>query len=100
MSKKNVMLNMMNQLQENLQGDIAAIRVTASSGGGMVIAEMDGTKRLLSLKIDPEIVKSGDIEMLQDLIIAAVNEAARQTDEQSNAKMQSYLGRIKIPGLF
>lgn len=96
MGKKNELMNMVTQFQN----EIASIRVTASSGGGMVIAEMDGTKRLLSLKIDPEIVKSGDIEMLQDLIVAAVNEAARQTDEQSNSKMQSYFGSMKIPGLF
>ncbi len=98
--KKNQMLNMIQQYQEKLQNDIANIKVMASSGGGMVNVEMDGTKRIISLKIDPEVVKSGDIDMLQDLIIAAINEASRKVDEESSNIMQSMLGKFNIPGLF
>jgi len=99
MSKKNQLLNMMSELQQSFQNELSSIRVNATSGGGMVSVEMDGLKRIISLKIDPEIVKSEDIEMLQDLIIAAVNEAARQVDIESNSKVQSFMSRFPIPGL-
>ena len=72
-------------LQKKMQDTI----VEASSGGGAINVKMDGRKQLLSLRIDPEAVKSGDVEMLQDLVLAAVNEAARKVD----AQMQSTLGR-------
>jgi DNA-binding YbaB/EbfC family protein len=91
---------MIQQYQEKLQNDIANIRVSASSGGGMVNVEMDGNRKILSLKIDPEVIKAQDVEMLQDLIIAAINEAIRKVDEESAAVMQSMLGKFNIPGLF
>src|ERR1017187_9310630 len=65
---------------DNLQKKMQETVVEASSGGGTVTAKMDGRKQLLSLRIDPEAVKSGDVEMLQDLVLAAVNEAARKED--------------------
>ena len=65
---------------DTLQKKMQETVVEASSGGGTVTAKMDGRKQLLSLRIDPEAVKSGDVEMLQDLILAAVNEAARKVD--------------------
>lgn len=99
MSKKNQILNMMSQLQQSFQDELSSIRVSASSGGGMVSVEMDGLKRIISLKIDPEIMKSEDIEMLQDLIIAAINEAARQVDIESNSKVQSFMSRLPIGSL-
>ena len=71
-------------MQKKMQETI----VEAASGGGTVTVKMDGRKQLLSIKIDPEAVKSGDVEMLQDLVTAAVNEAARKIDEA----MQSTVG--------
>jgi nucleoid-associated protein EbfC len=73
--------------------------VEASSGGGTVTAKMDGRKQLLSLRIDPEVVKSGDLEMLQDLVQAAVNEAARKIDSQMQSTVGGMLGGMGIPGL-
>src|ERR1700741_3995119 len=82
-------------LQKKMQETVAE----ATSGGGTVTAKMDGRKQLLSLRIDPEPVKSGDIEMLQDLILAAVNEAARKVDTQMQSNLSGMLGGRGIPGL-
>ena len=71
-----------------LQKKMKETVVEATSGGGSVTVKMDGRKQVLSMKIDPEVVKSGDVEMLQDLVTAAVNEAGRQID----AAMQSTMG--------
>ena len=98
--KRNQMFNMIQQYQEKMQNDIANIRVNASAGGGMVNVEMDGNRKILSLKIDPEVVKNEDIEMLQDLIIAAINEASRKVEEETAGLMKSMLGQFNIPGLF
>jgi nucleoid-associated protein EbfC len=73
---------------ETLQKKMEETVVEGSSGGGSVVVKMDGRKQVLSVKIDPEAVKSGDVEMLQDLILAALNEAARRIDSQ----MQSTVG--------
>src|SRR6478672_6793151 len=80
---------------ESLQETI----VEASSGGGAVAVKVDGRKQLLSLRIDPEAVKSGDIEMLQDLILAAINEANRKVDSQMQSTVGGMLGGLGIPGL-
>ena len=86
------------QMQERLQKQMAEMRIEATAGGGMVTVAISGTKQLLSIAIDPEVVSKDDVEMLQDLIVAAVNEASRKVD----AEMQSQLGGMtgKIPGLF
>ena len=73
---------------ESLQKKMQETVVEASSGGGTVTAKMDGRKQLLSLRIDPEAVKSGDVEMLQDLVLAAVNEAARQVIRKCNPRWE------------
>jgi len=73
---------------ETLQKKMEETVVEGSSGGGTVVVKMDGRKQVLSVKIDPEAVKSGDVEMLQDLILAALNEASRRIDSQ----MQSTVG--------
>jgi DNA-binding YbaB/EbfC family protein len=73
--------------------------VEGSSGGGTVTVKMDGRKQVLGLVIDPEAVKSGDVEMLQDLITAAVNGASRQVDEKMQSTMGGMLGSLGIPGL-
>ncbi|MGC2193398.1 MAG: YbaB/EbfC family nucleoid-associated protein [Terriglobales bacterium] len=87
------------QQYETLQKKMQETVVEASSGGGTVQVKMDGRKQLLSLKIDPEAVKAGDIEMLQDLITAAVNEAARQIDQAMQSSVGGMLGGMGLPGL-
>jgi hypothetical protein len=82
-------------LQKKMQETV----VEASSGGSTVVAKMDGRKQLLSLKIDPEAVKTGDIEMLQDLVLAAINEAARKVDAQMQSTVGGMLGGMGLPGL-
>jgi nucleoid-associated protein EbfC len=84
---------------ESMQRKMQETIVEASSGGGTVTAKMDGRKQLLSLRIDPEAVKSGDVEMLQDLILAAVNEAARKVDAQMQSTLSGMLGGLNIPGM-
>jgi DNA-binding YbaB/EbfC family protein len=84
---------------ESLQKKMQETVVEASSGGGTVTAKMDGRKQLLSLKIDPEAVKSGDVEMLQDLILAAINEASRKVDAQMQSTVGGMLGGLGIPGM-
>ena len=73
--------------------------VEASAGGGMVKVVMDGQKNLKSLKLDPEVVSKDDVEMLQDLVVAAVNEASRKVDEEVKEKLGGLTGGMKIPGL-
>jgi hypothetical protein len=87
------------QQYEALQRKMQDTVVEASSGGGTVSVKMDGRKQLLSLKIDPEAVKSGDIEMLQDLVTAAVNEAARKVDQAMQSTVGGMLGGMGLPGL-
>ena len=88
------------QMQEQMQKRMADLRVDATAGGGMVSVTMSGTKQLLALKIDPEVVAKDDVEMLQDLILAAINDAARKVDEQLGEQMSGLMGGLKIPGLF
>jgi DNA-binding YbaB/EbfC family protein len=96
------MQNMMKQaqaMQAKLQEQIAAIRVEASAGGGMVTVKMDGQKNVLGVRIDPEV--AGDVEMLQDMVMAAFNEAAKKVDQESQGKMGGMLGGLGLPpGLF
>lgn len=93
------LMKQLQQTQERVQQEIATLKIEASSGGGMVRVEMDGQKNLLSLKIDPEAVNRDDVEMLQDLITAAVNEAARKTDAAVQDRIGQLTGGLKIPGL-
>ena len=71
----------------------------ASAGGGSVTVKMNGQKQVLRVIIDPEVVKSGDVEMLQDLVTAAVNEAGRKVDEAMQSSLGGMLGGLGIPGL-
>ena len=87
------------QMQDQMQRQMASIRVEGTAGGGMVKAEMDGQKQLRSLKIDPEVVNKDDVEMLQDLVLAAVNEASRKVDEAIQEKVGGLTGGMKLPGL-
>jgi DNA-binding YbaB/EbfC family protein len=93
------MMQQAQQMQEKLQRQMADMRVEAAAGGGMVNVVIDGNKRLQSLKIDPEVVSKDDVEMLQDLIVAAVNDAHRRVDEALANQMQGMMGGMKLPGL-
>jgi nucleoid-associated protein EbfC len=93
------LMKQLQQQQERIQQEIAALEIEASSGGGMVTVVLDGEKRLKSLRIDPEVVSREDVEMLQDLVMAAVNEAARRVDEAVKEKIGALTSGLKIPGL-
>src|SRR5215831_4170798 len=84
---------------DTLQKKMQETVVEASVGGGTVTAKMDGRKQLLTLRIDPEAIKAGDAEMLQDLVLAAVNEAGRKVDAQLQSTVGGMLGGLGIPGL-
>jgi DNA-binding YbaB/EbfC family protein len=93
------MMKQLQQAQEKIQAEIAALLIDGSAGGGMVKVQMDGQKQLKSLVIDPEVVNKDDVEMLQDLVLAAVNDAARKVDEEVQQKIGGLTGGLKIPGL-
>jgi nucleoid-associated protein EbfC len=93
------MLAQAKQQYEALQKKMQETVVESSSGGGTVTVKMDGSKRVLSIKIDPEAVKSGDVEMLQDLVVAAINEAARKVDDTMKSTVGGMLGGMGLGGL-
>ena len=93
------LMKQLQQAQERIQAEIAALVVEATAGGGMVKVEMDGQKQVKSLKIDPEAVSKDDVELLQDLILAAVNEAGRKVDAEVQSKVGGLTGGMKIPRL-
>jgi len=84
---------------EVLQKKMEETVIEASSGGGSVTVKMDGRKQVLSIRIDPEVAKAGDLEMLQDLVTAAVNGAGRKVDEAMQSTMGGTLGGLGIPGM-
>ena len=95
------MMKQAKQMQEDMKREMQQVRVEASVGGGIVSVAMNGAKEVLEVKLDPETVKNGDAEMLQDLILAAVNEAGRKVDEAMKGKLSSKLGGMGLPdGLF
>lgn len=87
------------QMQEQLQKQLDELIVEASAGGGMVAVKMNGQKHLVGVTVEPEVFTSGDVEMLQDLILAAVNEAARRVDEQLASRVGNLAGGLNLPGL-
>jgi DNA-binding YbaB/EbfC family protein len=93
------LMKQLQQAQERMQAEIAAIVVEATAGGGVVRVEMDGQKQLRSLKVDPEVVSKEELDMLQDLVLAAVNEAGRKVDEAVKEKVGGLAGGMNIPGL-
>src|SRR5512136_430424 len=98
--------NILKQAQEmhskiaQIQESMAEKRVESSAGGGMVSVVMNGKQEILSIRIDPEVVNREDVEMLQDLIRAAVNEAIRKSQEMMTEEMKKITGGLSIPGLF
>ena len=97
MNPKNLM-KQVQQMQEQMQARMAALRVEGSAGGGMVKATMNGSKELLAVAIEKDVIDPNDVEMLQDLVKAAVNEAARKVDEEMNSSLGGMTGGMKIPG--
>jgi nucleoid-associated protein EbfC len=93
------MMKQAQEMQERLKKQMGDMRIQATAGGGMVTVVVNGVKQLQSLTIDPEVVSKDDVEMLQDLIVAAVNDAGRKVDEQLGQSMSGLLGGMKIPGL-
>ncbi len=94
------MMKQAQQMQDRLQKQMAELKVEATAGGGMVTVVMSGQKQLLSLKLDPEVVSKDDVEMLQDLIVAAINDAHRKVDEAMQQQLGGLMGGMKIPGMF
>ncbi|MGA2510523.1 MAG: YbaB/EbfC family nucleoid-associated protein [Candidatus Acidiferrales bacterium] len=100
------MLAQFRQVQETLEKRIGELSVEASAGGGMVSVKMNGQKQLTEVRIEPDVYKSKDQEMLQELILSAVNEATRRVDEELSRQMKDLTGSVpgimglKIPGLF
>jgi DNA-binding YbaB/EbfC family protein len=94
------MMKQAQQMQARLQKQMAELRVEATAGGGMVTVVMSGEKHLVSLKLDPEVVSKDDVEMLQDLILAAVNDAQRKVDDAMSQQLGGMMGGMKIPGMF
>jgi DNA-binding YbaB/EbfC family protein len=100
------MLSQFRQVQEKLEKQLDEISVEASAGGGMVIVKMNGQKQLTEVRVEPDVFKSKDQEMLQELILAAVNDAARRVDEELSKQVKDLTGGLpgiaglKIPGMF
>ena len=99
-------MNQMLKMAQKMQQDIARTQeemgekvVEASAGGGAVIATVNGRKELLALKIEPEVVTPDDVEMLEDMIVAAINQAMRQAEEMMAEAMAKITGGIKLPGM-
>ena len=93
------MMQQAKQMQEQLQKQMAQMRAEATAGGGMVTVVVSGTKQIQSIRIDPEVVSKDDVEMLQDMIVAAVNDANRKVDDELGKQMGGLMGGLKIPGL-
>ncbi len=94
------MMKQVQQMQAQMQQRMSELRAEGSAGGGMVKAVVNGNKELQSIVIDKEAVDPNDVEMLQDLVVAAVNEAARKADEEMQSQLGAMTGGMKIPGLF
>jgi len=94
------MMKQAQQMQDRLQKQMAELRVEGNAGGGMVTVVVNGAKQVQAIKIDPEVVSKDDVEMLQDLIVAALNDAHRKADEAMSSSVGGMLPPgLKIPGL-
>src|SRR5215467_6443368 len=92
------MMKQAQEMQQRLQQQMADARVEGNAGGGMVTVVMNGAKQVQSIVIDPEVVSKDDVSMLQDLIVAALNDAHRKADEEMQKSMGGMLGGVKLPG--
>lgn len=97
--------NMMKQIEklqkqmEEMQENLANEEISATAGGGAVRATVNGNKELISIDLDKDAVDPDDVEMLEDLIVAAVNEALRNAESKMNSQMGKFTGGLNIPGL-
>lgn len=99
----NQMIRKAQQVQELMaekQAELETREFTATVGGGVVEVTITGNKQIKSMTIDPDVVDPEDVEMLQDLVMAAVNEAYRQVEETSEAEMEEITGGLSLPGMF
>jgi DNA-binding YbaB/EbfC family protein len=94
------MMKQAQQMQARMKKQMDELQVEATAGGGMVTVVMGGNKQLISLKIDPEVVSKDDVEMLQDLIVAAINDAHRKVEQELEQQLGGMMGGMKIPGMF
>ena len=93
------MMKQAQKMQAELQKQMEQTVIEASAGGEMVSVKMNGNKQLLSIEIDPEVISGGDREMIQDLIVAAINEATRRVDEAMQGQLGNLTAGLNIPGL-
>jgi nucleoid-associated protein EbfC len=93
------MMKQAQEMQERLKQQMTELKVEATSGGGMVTVSVNGHKHLQSIRIDPDVVSKDDVGMLEDLIVAAINDAHRRVDEALKSQMGSLLGGLGIPGM-
>jgi nucleoid-associated protein EbfC len=92
------MMKQAQQMQEKLQKQMAEMRIEGGAGGGMVSVVINGAKQLQAITIDREVVSPDDVEMLQDLIVAALNDAYRKADDEMQKTMGGMLGGLRMPG--
>lgn len=95
----NQLMKQAQQMQEKMQKQLAETVIEATAGGGMVTVTVNGSKQLLSIKIDPEAVDKNDVEMLEDLILAAIGDAQRKADDAVSQQMSGMMGGMKLPGM-
>ncbi|QAY67347.1 YbaB/EbfC family nucleoid-associated protein [Paenibacillus protaetiae] len=103
MNNMNQMMKQVKKMQEQMlkaQEELGEKTVEGTAGGGVVLVTMNGHKKLINIEIKPEAVDPEDVEMLQDLVLTAVNDALTKADELANKDMSKYTGGMKIPGLF
>jgi len=93
------MMQQAQQMQERLQKQMGELKIEATAGGGMVTVVVNGHKHVQAITIDPEVVSKDDVEMLQDLIVAAINDAHRKVDEAVASQMQGLMGGMRLPGM-
>ena len=101
LGKMQEMMSQAKQMQEQMEQKLAATTVEATSGGGVVTVKMNGKKEVLRLKIDPTVMgsSSSDLELLEDLIIAAINEAGRRADDAMKSSVQGLMGGLNLPDI-
>jgi len=103
MNNMNQMMKQVKKMQEQMlkaQEELGSKTIEGTAGGGVVSVTVNGHKKLLDIKIKPEAVDPEDVEMLQDLVLTAVNDALTKADDLANQDMSKYTGGLKIPGLF
>ncbi len=93
------MMKNLQKMQAKMQEEIEALEIEGSSGGGVVTARMNGKKQLLSIKLSPDAVTPDDLELMEDLVVAAVNEAGRMVDSEVERMTQGMAAGLNLPGM-